>query len=223
MWADCLNDGLIGDHTVGGMSREAKNGSEKMMSIMMMSVVLWVLVAFKHDGKRKKNTVVTHDGDGGFVVTLHGTDIVKVDRFGRITLKTGGYRTHTTRTRINQVSDEYALGFRVFQKNFTWYIEANGTVEEWVGTYSLYEYSYRADEYKIGASLGMKHIPHLKHGMILEHKTFKNADGTPMRVKVTGMPQAYKRDPMNARIPIKHGLYNHGTLDRTNVYEWRLS
>jgi len=186
-----------------------------------MIAVLGVLVAFKHNGKMKRNTWVTQDGHGGFVVTLHETDIVKVDRFGRITLKTGGHRTWATRTRINQVSDEYALGFKVIQKDFTWYVIANGTAEEWFDENN--GPNSQISVHRISGPLEMKHIPHLKHGMILEHKTLKNADGTPMRVKVTGMPQAFKRDPMNARIPIKHGLRNHGTLDRTNVYEWRLS
>jgi len=192
-----------------------------MIEPIMMIVVLWVLVAFKHDGKMKGNTWVTQDGHGGFVVTLHETDIVKVDRFGRITLNSGGYRTQTTRNRMNQVSDEYALGFKVFQKNWEWYVEANGTVEEWFdennGPHS------QTSVHRISAPLGMTDIPHLKHGMILEHKDFKNADGTPLRAKVNGMPKAYKRDPMDARIPIKHGLYDYGIVDRTSVYDWRLS
>lgn len=191
----------------------------KMIGTIMMSAVLWVLVAFKHNGKTKGNTWVTDDGHGGLVVTLHETDIVKVDRFGRITLNDGGYMTQTTRTRMNQVSEEYGLGFRVFQKNWEWYVEANGTVEEW-GKVKPSPYIFK---HRISADLMMTHIPYLKHGMILEHKTFKNADDTPVRAKVNGMPKAYKRDPMNARIPIKVGLKCYGTIDRFNVYEWRLS
>ena len=40
-----------------------------------------------------------------------------------ITLNSGGYRTATTKRRMNEVSEEYDLGFKVYQKNFDWYID----------------------------------------------------------------------------------------------------
>ena len=45
----------------------------------------------------------------------------------------------------------------------------------------------------------------LSYGDILHHVSEKNADGTPMRARVTGKVQTWKtRDDF--RIPVKHGL-----------------
>lgn len=60
------------------------------------------------------------------VVTLHGTPIVKVHSSGAVTLNSGGWRTSTTKTRINQVANEWNLGFSVYQRNFDWYITIGG-------------------------------------------------------------------------------------------------
>lgn len=63
-----------------------------------------------------------HESDGyehgsPFVaVRLHATKIVIFHKNGRVTLHTGGYRTVTTKERINQFVDG-----RVFQKDFDWF------------------------------------------------------------------------------------------------------
>ena len=79
------------------------------------------------------NNTRVEDRYGETAVVLHGTPVVKVKRVnavrGRgfdmwnITLNSGGYRTATTKRRINEVSEEYDLGFKVYQKNFDWYID----------------------------------------------------------------------------------------------------
>ena len=73
---------------------------------------------------------------GGVVtlVTLHHTDIVKITDYQtsgemHITLDTGGYNTVTTRRRMNEVSQAYGLGFRVYSKKHQLYVEHKGMIE----------------------------------------------------------------------------------------------
>jgi hypothetical protein len=55
-------------------------------------------------------------------VRLHSTHIVKFYEDGRVTLHTGGWRTVTTKDRIN----EFITG-RVYQKNHDWYYVGHNT------------------------------------------------------------------------------------------------
>jgi hypothetical protein len=73
----------------------------------------------------RNNTRIERLGDYR-VVTLHSTAIVKVHDSGMVTLNTGGWRTNTTKTRINQVANEWDLGFSVYQHDYTWYISIGG-------------------------------------------------------------------------------------------------
>ncbi len=61
------------------------------------------------------------------VVTYHSTDVVKFNE-KKIILNNGGWRTNTTKNRINQTSNQFNLGYNVFQKDFEWFIEYNGKV-----------------------------------------------------------------------------------------------
>ena len=45
-----------------------------------------------------------------------------------LTLDDGGWATSTTKTRMNQASRQFGLGYRVFQKDYDWFIEVNGEV-----------------------------------------------------------------------------------------------
>ena len=56
----------------------------------------------------------------------HSTPIVTVDDNGTITLNTGGWRSNTTRTAMNQASNNFDLGFRVFQRDFAWFATWQG-------------------------------------------------------------------------------------------------
>ncbi len=49
------------------------------------------------------------------VITYHETPVVIFDE-DSIALNTGGWNTVTTRNRMNQASNQFNLGFRVFQK-----------------------------------------------------------------------------------------------------------
>ena len=53
-------------------------------------------------------------------VCYHNTIVVKFDNY-KIELDNGGYYTPTTKRRMNQASEEFNLGFKVFQKDYTWY------------------------------------------------------------------------------------------------------
>jgi hypothetical protein len=56
----------------------------------------------------------------------------------------------------------------------------------------------------------------LTHGTILHHVTEKNADGTPVRVRITGQCKTWKTRPNDFRIPWKYGLYCYGYVDQDN-------
>ena len=67
----------------------------------------------------------------------------------------------------------------------------------------------------------------LRHGQILHHKTLKNADKTPMRVRVTGKVKTWVTRPVDFRIPVKYGMYEYGYVerssDRNNAEEWEVA
>jgi hypothetical protein len=72
--------------------------------------------------ERKGNTRVYNDDDM-LIVTLHNTNVFILDKKNDfIALSSGGWRTVTTKQRINQASEDYFCGFRVYQKNFVWYV-----------------------------------------------------------------------------------------------------
>lgn len=73
-------------------------------------------------------TSVFNDGPQTNVV-YHRTAVVKFDH-RTIVLNSGGWRTTTTKTRMNQTSNQYDLGFSVYQKNRVWYIDFDGKTLE---------------------------------------------------------------------------------------------
>ena len=79
----------------------------------------------QHASISRNNTSVEQLGEYR-VVTLHGTPIVKVHYRGAVTLTSGGWKTSTTKTRMNQVSNEWNLGFNVYQQDYQWYISIGG-------------------------------------------------------------------------------------------------
>ena len=56
------------------------------------------------------------------IVTYHSTPVVKVINDRYVVLNSGGYRTNTTKRRMNQASLQYLLGFEVYQVDFQWYV-----------------------------------------------------------------------------------------------------
>ena len=55
-------------------------------------------------------------------VKLHDTYIVSLMQ-NRIVLNTNGWKTMTTKERMNQVSDLYDLDLHVYQESNDWYVE----------------------------------------------------------------------------------------------------
>ena len=56
----------------------------------------------------------------------HKTAVVKVLCDGSICLNSGGWRTNTTKTAMNQASNQDGLGFGVYQKNYEWFVSFGG-------------------------------------------------------------------------------------------------
>jgi len=55
------------------------------------------------------------------VVTYQETQVVIFDDQA-ITLDSGGWKTNTTKTRMNQTANQFGLGFSVYQENFEWFV-----------------------------------------------------------------------------------------------------
>ena len=71
----------------------------------------------RQERKIGNNTYAEIEHDKSISVRLHGTDVVRFYANGLVKLNSGGWRTHTTKQRINKYSP---VG--VFQKNFEWYL-----------------------------------------------------------------------------------------------------
>lgn len=52
----------------------------------------------------------------------------------------------------------------------------------------------------------------LKYRTELHHVTLRNADKSPLRVRVNGKVQTWIRKPERVKIPVKHGLRNYGYI-----------
>jgi hypothetical protein len=70
--------------------------------------------------KNSHNTKVTKSGTCT-IVRYHKTDIVQFSA-NVIVLQNGGWFTPTTKKKMNRASQEFNLGFFVFQRDFTWYV-----------------------------------------------------------------------------------------------------
>lgn len=77
-----------------------------------------------------RHTTVTRKPTGEIRVTYHSTDVVTVHANGNITLDTGGWRTVTTKTRMNQAANQFGLGYQVSQSDGIW------SVRVWSESYS---------------------------------------------------------------------------------------
>jgi len=71
----------------------------------------------------KTATTVTRYFTGELSVVYHRTEVVHVSGDGSIiTLNNGGWRTNTTKLRMNQAANQYGLGYQVYQKDFSWFV-----------------------------------------------------------------------------------------------------
>ena len=67
-------------------------------------------------------TTIHVDSDGFTNVVYHSTAVVRFNT-AVIILDSGGWRTLTTKTRMNQASNQFNLGYYVFQKDFEWFVK----------------------------------------------------------------------------------------------------
>jgi hypothetical protein len=75
---------------------------------------------------RGVETTTYKDHDGALVGVYRGTPVAK--QLGNIiTLNTGGWKSNTTKTRMNQFSNTFAhSSFGVVQRNYDWFVLVNG-------------------------------------------------------------------------------------------------
>lgn len=75
---------------------------------------------------RLGKTATTVFKEGGWTkVVYHNTVVVKFNK-NKIVLDSGMWFTNTTKTRMNQASNQFNLGFAVFQENFEWFVDYKG-------------------------------------------------------------------------------------------------
>lgn len=71
-------------------------------------------------------TTVATDRDGALVGFYRGTPVARLAG-DVVTLKTGGWKSRTTKVRMNQFSHNFARSaFSVSQKNYEWFVTVNG-------------------------------------------------------------------------------------------------
>ena len=73
----------------------------------------------------KKHATVEFYDNGVNYVVYHKTAVVKYND-DKIILNSDGWESATSKTRMNQASKQYSLGFDVYQINFSWYVDYKG-------------------------------------------------------------------------------------------------
>jgi hypothetical protein len=71
-----------------------------------------------------RSTVSGNDGEM-YYVQYHNTKVVKWND-KKIILNSDGWKTATTKTRMNQTANQFGLGFSVRQKDYSWYVDFKG-------------------------------------------------------------------------------------------------
>jgi len=70
---------------------------------------------------RGEATAIEQDEQGKHV-RYHSTRVVTIHPNGDVTLRTGGWRSNTTKCRMNQAANQFGLSFRVYQQDFDWFV-----------------------------------------------------------------------------------------------------
>ena len=85
---------------------------EKQMNSAIWSKTNWA---------GSNTTVITEDNESK--VMLHGNHIATYNHtLKELELFDGGWQSNTTKSRLNALCAEFAMGFGVFQKNWQWFI-----------------------------------------------------------------------------------------------------
>lgn len=72
-----------------------------------------------------KTATRIYQSDGFTCIRYHHTDVVKFNS-KKIILNSDGWKTATTKTRMNQASVQFGLGFHVWQEKGQWFVSADG-------------------------------------------------------------------------------------------------
>jgi len=78
-------------------------------------------------GEIGTHATTTSQDAGTYVVTYHRTHVVMWDS-EEIRLNTEGWHTTTTKLRMNQASNQFNLGYHVYQKDYHWFVGFNSQV-----------------------------------------------------------------------------------------------
>lgn len=82
--------------------------------------------AIKRNPIGKHRTTIRPTESGAIEVTYHATVVARRNADGTVTLNSGGYKTATTKKRINQALDEWGCDFGVGQHKGVWWIIPHG-------------------------------------------------------------------------------------------------
>ena len=73
----------------------------------------------------KDNTVVSVDSEGNTDVKFHNNLIATISNKGDLKLSSCGWKTQTTKSRLNAILDCFFHNLRIVQKQFEWYIDGD--------------------------------------------------------------------------------------------------
>ena len=77
--------------------------------------------------------------NGYTVVRYHKTDVVRFNSH-TVELNTGGWRTPTTKLRMNQAAMQFGLGYKVWQSRGSWFVEYDPKPEDPSGPYDYQKF-----------------------------------------------------------------------------------
>ena len=89
----------------------------------------------KNTWSNSNTQVIYNDNTDCSEIYLHGHKIAVYDHnTNSVKLNSFGYKTNTTKSRLNAILDEVKYGAKVFQRQFDWYLSYNNrTVDFWDG------------------------------------------------------------------------------------------
>ena len=90
--------------------------------------------------KLGNNTYLYRNVDGSFAVRLHNTDIVTIHADDTYTLNSGGWRTVTTKARMNEFSPAHLT-----QERGVWYLRQGSNWDNWKDTRIVFSDGMRLD------------------------------------------------------------------------------
>lgn len=69
------------------------------------------------------------------VVFHHDSVIARIFQDGGLAVTSGGWRSSTTKGRLNQILSDNSTNYRIFQKNYQWFVRNTETkrIIEWEG------------------------------------------------------------------------------------------